>query len=178
METTVCPWCHTEIVWDEELGPEDVCPHCFNELNEYRTLNIQLDSDDEQEKEQESEEEEEADPFWEHAALDPLPSYRALDKYGESHDLMKYEAGVEEVLDQQEEAPECPYCHEYMLLTGEQEMTEPQFRPAVHPTRGTPIIHTPFKVQVYICSGCFNVHYSLKEDDRLKLIEGLSAKKD
>lgn len=32
METTVCPWCQTEIVWDEEIGPEEECPHCNNPL--------------------------------------------------------------------------------------------------------------------------------------------------
>ncbi|WP_211746726.1 hypothetical protein [Paenibacillus sp. Marseille-Q4541] len=33
METTVCPWCQTEIVWDEELGPEEECPYCHNPLS-------------------------------------------------------------------------------------------------------------------------------------------------
>ena len=36
----MCPWCATEIIWDEELGPEPNCPHCENELGGYRTLSL------------------------------------------------------------------------------------------------------------------------------------------
>lgn len=43
MEPTICPWCDTEIVWDEEIGPEEECPHCNNELKGYRTLQLQID---------------------------------------------------------------------------------------------------------------------------------------
>ncbi|RRJ64462.1 hypothetical protein EHV15_17185 [Paenibacillus oralis] len=53
METTICPWCQTEIVWDEELGPEDECPHCHNELKGYRTVSITLGSEEEFEGEYE-----------------------------------------------------------------------------------------------------------------------------
>lgn len=53
METTICPWCQTEIVWDEELGPEEECPYCHNELKGYRTLSIALSSEEEFEDEYE-----------------------------------------------------------------------------------------------------------------------------
>lgn len=53
METTICPWCQTEIVWDEELGPEEECPYCHNELKGYRTLSITLGGEDEFEDEYE-----------------------------------------------------------------------------------------------------------------------------
>jgi hypothetical protein len=54
MSVHMCPWCDTEIVWDPEIGPEDFCPHCFNELGKsYRSINVDLhgeeleeDSDD------------------------------------------------------------------------------------------------------------------------------------
>ncbi len=45
-ESTVCPWCQTEIVWDEELGPEKHCPHCDNELEGYRTISLNLDDEE------------------------------------------------------------------------------------------------------------------------------------
>lgn len=51
METTVCPWCQTEIVWDEELGPEEECPYCHNELKGYRTLNIDIGDEEQDEAE-------------------------------------------------------------------------------------------------------------------------------
>ena len=41
-EEVVCPWCQTEIVWDPEIGPEDECPHCFNELNDYRSIDLKV----------------------------------------------------------------------------------------------------------------------------------------
>lgn len=45
--TQICPWCQMEIVWDAETGPEEECPHCFNELEDYRTLTLELDNDEE-----------------------------------------------------------------------------------------------------------------------------------
>ncbi|EXX88342.1 hypothetical protein CH50_03625, partial [Paenibacillus darwinianus] len=44
-EHTVCPWCDTEIVWDEELGPEEYCPHCENDLKAYRTVSFSIDEE-------------------------------------------------------------------------------------------------------------------------------------
>jgi hypothetical protein len=37
---TICPWCDAEIVWDEEIGPEEMCPHCFNDLGNYRSVSL------------------------------------------------------------------------------------------------------------------------------------------
>ncbi|WP_308737499.1 hypothetical protein [Paenibacillus sp. AR247] len=118
METTVCPWCQTEIVWDEELGPEDECPYCHNELKGYRTLSIQLGADEEEadvDEEHEGiegtdwelpEDDDKAVPFWNEEDMQQLPpSIRTLDKYEDSHDLMNYEETVEQILDEQEEVP-------------------------------------------------------------------------
>ncbi|WP_152381020.1 hypothetical protein [Paenibacillus brasilensis] len=46
MEMTICPWCNMEIIWDEELGPEEECPYCHNDLKGYSDIN-----DDEDESE-------------------------------------------------------------------------------------------------------------------------------
>jgi hypothetical protein len=186
METTVCPWCQTEIVWDEELGPEAECPHCQNELNEYRTLNIDLDSEDEDEDEDEKELEplgskqaynlpaESIQPFWEQDVLSNTTASRALDKYESSHDLINYEEMVEKVLDHQEEVPECPLCHDYMMLVGQQQITGSGFQSAVVPALQAAVLNTPFSIDVYVCSGCFHVHTTLCEEDRLRLVQGLS----
>src|SRR4051812_7357694 len=45
-QTAICPWCQTEIVWDEELGPEEQCPHCLNELGDYRSVALYEEEDD------------------------------------------------------------------------------------------------------------------------------------
>ena len=42
----LCPWCDTEIVWDDEIGPEESCPHCGNELGDYKTVTYALDRDE------------------------------------------------------------------------------------------------------------------------------------
>ncbi|MGN8228170.1 hypothetical protein [Paenibacillus polymyxa] len=38
MEMTICPWCNMEIIWDEELGPEEECPYCHNDLKGYSDI--------------------------------------------------------------------------------------------------------------------------------------------
>ena len=185
MEPIICPWCQSEIVWDEEIGPEEHCPHCDNELKGYRTLNIGIDSLDLDEDEQEEtsgedfNEYESGDmlnkPFWGHEDAG-VPAFKALDKYGEDHDLMAYEESVEKVLDDQEETPECHHCREYMMLAGTQRIADETFKSSVPDSLKLPLLKPPFDLQVYICSGCFQVHYTLSEDDRLRLIEGLTGK--
>lgn len=139
MSTQICPWCDTEIVWDEEIGPEDECPHCNNELKGYRTIQIELDeyTDNEQE-------------------------------------LAHYEETVERVLDEQEEVPECMYCREFMVLAGKQLTPPGAFVPHEPEVLGQPIIAAPFQVNMYVCSGCFQVSYVLSPEDRMKLIKRLS----
>jgi hypothetical protein len=39
----ICPWCQTEIVWEEDEEEPAECPNCFNELGDYRTLMVDLD---------------------------------------------------------------------------------------------------------------------------------------
>lgn len=183
METTVCPWCQTEIVWDEEIGPEDTCPHCQNELKGYRTLNIQLGDEEEEPEEQvdweDEADEEDAAAFWgqEDMRHSLPPSIRTLDKFEESHDLMNYEETVEKILDEQEEVPECPKCRDYMILVGTQEVTGDGFKPAQYRALKSPVIQPPFRVNMYICAGCFHVETNLTEEDLLRMVDHLSREK-
>ena len=183
MEPTICPWCQTEIVWDEEIGPEENCPHCDNELKGYRTLSVSLDGDEDDQQKEMDETYDDFNtgellntPFW-GAEDGTVPAIRTLDKYGEAHDLMAYEESVEKVLDNQEETPECFHCREYMMLAGTQRVSGEGFEASVVPFLKGSLLKPPFNMQVYICSGCFQVQYSLAEDDRLRLIEGLTNKK-
>ncbi|MCM3173150.1 hypothetical protein [Paenibacillus sp. MER 99-2] len=187
METTVCPWCHTEIVWDEELGPEEECPHCHNELNGYRTLNINIGDEEEIDNETDVYEDDEVhdhqgkdiSDLWGDEVELKLPELRTLTKYAdEGNELIQYEEGVEKQLDHQEEVPECPHCREFMLLAGTQQADQANFTSVPNGAAGTgDLLSPPFTVQMYVCSGCFQVQYSLSEDDRLRLIQNLSAKK-
>ncbi|CAH0117869.1 MULTISPECIES: hypothetical protein [unclassified Paenibacillus] len=134
---TICPWCQTEIVWDEELGPEEECPHCNNELTGYRTLQIQIDEN------------------------------------ADENDSEVFEASVEKVLDSQQEAPECIYCREYMLLAGEQTVRADSFKPNVPASLGQPVLEAPFRLHVYVCPGCFQVNTVLSDEDRQRMIQRL-----
>ncbi|MCZ8516373.1 hypothetical protein O9H85_29075 [Paenibacillus filicis] len=159
----VCPWCQTEIVWDPELGPEETCPHCFNELGEYRSIqwkvkpvgqSIEFDEDED--------EEEENDEYYD----DEL----------EPNSLDTYEEAVQHVLDRQEEAPECPSCRSFMLLAGTQAAPE-SFVPFIHASVKSPLIGANFTAQVYVCPSCFKVDTLLSEKDRLEMIELLKQAK-
>lgn len=179
METTVCPWCHTEIVWDEEFGPEENCPHCNNELSGYRTLNVGIDdieAEDEEIVDTPKQEEINDDDLWGDVDKDSVvPIYNTLNQFGDDYDLNKYEESVSSILAIQEEAPECPQCHELTLLAGKQLMNS--FEPSVPDTLGGPVLSAPFSLNVYVCPSCFHVQHSLAQEDRIQLVSNLSAKK-
>ncbi|WP_281939639.1 hypothetical protein [Paenibacillus tyrfis] len=155
-ENQVCPWCHTEIVWDPEIGPEEECPHCFNELSDYRSINLKVESSD---SGIQYDDEEELDDDLELSDEE----LQLADDYGE---------GVQQLLDSQEEAPECSSCHSFMLLAGTESVSE-AFVPFVHPALGKPLLQASFSVQVYLCPSCFRVERQLAETDRLALVEQL-----
>ncbi|PYE52669.1 hypothetical protein HUB98_25305 [Paenibacillus barcinonensis] len=186
METTVCPWCHTEIVWDEELGPEEECPYCHNELKGYRTLNINIGDEESADTDEvfydagsatDQEQISDLTSLWGDEVELKLPELRTLNKYAdEGNDLIQYEQGVEKQLDQQEEVPECPNCREFMILAGSQAASPDTFIPIANAVSGKgSVLSPPFTVLTYVCSGCFQVQYSLSEDDRLRLIQNLSV---
>ncbi|MBP1156816.1 MULTISPECIES: hypothetical protein [unclassified Paenibacillus] len=156
---SLCPWCQTEIVWDPEIGPEETCPHCFNELGDYRSLNVTVKPSDQQITMDEEDDE---------------------DDYAFSQEDMElmdeYEERVGQVLDSQEEAPECGTCHSLMLFAGTQKGKGSQeFVPFVHDSLKKPLLTASFSSQVYVCPSCFKVEYSLAEGDRLAMIELLRS---
>jgi len=177
METVVCPWCDTEIVWDEEFGPEDTCPHCNNELKGYRTVSLGRDDlpDEPEEQEEVQEEPVNDDDLWGKVDQDGIvPIYNTLEQYREEYDLSRYEASVSAILTEQEEAPECPQCHELLLLAGQQ--TVDAFKPLTpEALNGSPVLKSPFSLNVYVCPSCFHVHQSLAKEDRQQLVRNLSS---
>ncbi|WP_410769880.1 hypothetical protein [Fontibacillus sp. BL9] len=172
MDTTICPWCQTEIVWDEELGPEEECPYCHNELKGYRTLNIALGSDEEIEEDDEPEED--GLGIWEEDDENHLNAIRRLEAFGAAGgDLLAYESGVEKILDHQEEVPECPHCREYMMFAGTRSLG-PDYIPAVPEGLKEPLLKQAAKLNVYVCTACFHVGSFLSEEDRNALIRTVS----
>ncbi|WP_019912340.1 hypothetical protein [Paenibacillus sp. HW567] len=178
VETTVCPWCHTEIVWDEEFGPEDTCPHCNNELSGYRTVTLGVDDlEDEDEPEVADESDDEAvsdDNLWDDEDKDSVvPIFNTLVQFGDDYDLKRYEASVAAILAAQLEAPECPQCHELMLLSGKQQVAG--FEPSSPEALGGPVLKPPFALNVFVCPSCFHVQHSLAQEDRIQLVRNLST---
>jgi Zn finger protein HypA/HybF involved in hydrogenase expression len=151
MTQQVCPWCQMEITWDEDLGPETSCPHCYNELSEYRTMTIPVKRDAS------------AIPFDEES----------------DDDWNRYTRAAEQYLDAQEEAMECPQCQEYMVHAGEQFVTEQYFQPKPSMAElGGPFLKAPFRMDVYVCSHCFTIHQRLSGKDRLAIVRRLGGREE
>ncbi|MFC5648135.1 hypothetical protein ACFPYJ_03200 [Paenibacillus solisilvae] len=172
-EQTICPWCHTEIRWDEELGPEQHCPHCGNELSGYRTLKLGLDDEDEEEVEEVEEEvdwEEEKSYRTQREAV--LGDVSELRQY--SRDRLALDETMERILDDQLEAPECPSCQEYMLDIGTNDVTSDQFTPRIPEALQAPLLSPPFKVVMYVCPSCFHSVNRLSPQDQERLVRSLA----
>src|SRR6185437_10317869 len=104
MEATVCPWCHTEIVWDEEIGPEKECPYCHNELDGYRTISVHLDEDEGAEEQEAVTEAADDDLGWDEEGMYNVPVPHTLQRLQEEGaDLGAYQDRVQQALDGQEE---------------------------------------------------------------------------
>ncbi|MFD1178490.1 hypothetical protein ACFQ3W_19615 [Paenibacillus puldeungensis] len=187
METTICPWCQTEIVWDEELGPEEECPYCHNELKGYRTLSISLGGEEELEDEEDDHAHHHHDHedgedyhnlYWDEEDdgqqhMDAIRRVEAFTSGG--GDLLKYETGIEKLLDVQEEVPECPHCREYMIYAGKQSLNLDSFEANIPEGQTQPLLKESAQLNVYVCSACFHVSRFLSEEDRISLIRTVSG---
>ncbi|GGA38226.1 hypothetical protein [Paenibacillus physcomitrellae] len=172
METTVCPWCQTEIVWDEEIGPEEECPHCHNELKGYRTLNVTL-SDDEEELQEELEEESyNSDSSWMDEEESSSPRTQGLTRLpsldGNDTDLLAYESAIGKILETQDQMPECPHCREYMILTGKNMVKADGYSSVTPAGLKHPLLEAPIRMNVYVCPSCFHVSSFLTDEDRIR----------
>ncbi|MFF2483743.1 hypothetical protein [Paenibacillus sp. NPDC058071] len=171
-EQTICPWCMTEIVWDEEIGPEEYCPHCENELSGYRTMQIGME-DEEGDANEEDERE------WD--AQDEDESYGGGYKEGEegfrrtTRSRLAAEETLQSIIDHQEEAPECPSCREYMIEAGKQTVDD-SFTPTIHASAGQALLETPFELTLYVCPSCFHTSTLLGYKDREKLLNALNPR--
>ncbi|SFE46885.1 hypothetical protein SAMN05216378_3224 [Paenibacillus catalpae] len=165
-EQNICPWCYTEIVWDEEIGPEKHCPHCENELSGYRTMQIGIDRD-EDDREEDWDEKEEAkqdDSYNE----DSNEGFRQLNV-----SWLAAEQTIRQITDSQDEAPECPTCREFMLEAGKQSVT---LQPTIHAATGKPVIQSPFETVTYICPSCFQTSTVLGPEARDQMLALLTPK--
>jgi len=170
IENPICPWCQTEIVWDEEIGPERYCPHCENELSGYRTLQVGLDGLDEEADEPEPDWEEDEEE--EDSGRSRTPDLTGLQHY--SRDRLALEETMDRLLDDQLEAPECPSCREFMLEAGTQTITEAQFQPRTPASMTEPLLTTPFRIVLYVCPSCFHTEQRLGVQEQERIVQLLT----
>ncbi|MEB3101094.1 hypothetical protein [Ferviditalea candida] len=171
----VCPWCDTEIVWDEEIGPEENCPHCLNPLGDYRTVNVELDTDGEEETVRPDADLSFSGGQPERKAPEIQRSRTPLvvpdqDYVIKDQAKMRYEETVERYLESQDEVPECVQCREFMLYAGDRTVHGSEFRPFVPDGADEPFLQTPFVLRTFVCPSCFHVSFSLSDEDRLRVI--------
>lgn len=168
-QSQVCQWCLSEIIWDEETGPESHCPHCDNELNGYRTMKVGLDqsghSAEEEELQEELEETEEMETDW----LNEEDGYR-----GGSRGMLAAEGVIQRIIDEQLEVPECPACREYMLEAGVQSVGGEGFQPSLSPAVGISLVPTPFHIIWYVCPSCYHTASFLSPSDREEMLGRLA----
>jgi hypothetical protein len=177
----ICPWCNMEITWDPEFGPEEECPHCFNELKGYRSLPLggarehedDLELDDDQEDVEPEIETAEASLFDEDFDED-ADDYEADLEESKAKDT--YHEAVMLCLDTQLEVPECFRCQELMLLTGVQTMDSNRFIPENPISLGQPFLAKSFELQLYVCPSCFTTESMLSPNDRERMIQVIKGK--
>jgi len=144
MAQQICPWCQSEIVWDEEFGPEKTCPHCYNELSDYRTIAVPLKPE----------------------------STGFFDDTDDRWNL--YTRTVERIIDTQEDVLECPQCQEYMVQAGEIAVQETGFIPKTTHSGLPPFLKAPFRLELFVCTHCFTALQRLAKEDRNRTVNRLS----
>jgi hypothetical protein len=162
-EHTICPWCQTEIVWDEEIGPEKHCPYCENELSGYRTVRIGIERADEEDAEDEED--------WEEDSANEA-DFSEFRQYNRNQ--LAYEETLERIIDEQDEAPECPSCREYLMEAGTQTIPETQFAPRTPQAVGIQLLTAPFQVVWYVCPSCFHTEAKLAQPEQERLVQLLT----
>lgn len=171
----VCQWCLTEIIWDEELGPETHCPHCDNELSAYRSVKIGIDSDDEGTAQQGNDEIDEDD--WMDEEDDNSDKYQEEDGFrGGSRSMLAAESVIQRIVDEQLEVPECPACREYMMEAGVQTVGGAEFKATESPAIGIAVVPNPFQMVWYVCPACFHTASFLSPSDREEMMNRLAER--
>jgi len=171
---TICPWCHSEIVWDEEIGPEEFCPHCNNELTGYRTVQIGIDGEadelDDHDHADHAHDEEQDDEDWTNESDEWTESAASGDGFRQTRrSSFAIEERIERVLDDQLEVPECPSCRGYMLEAGVHTITSDNYKPSVPVSIGQPLLPVPFETVLYVCPVCYETSTKLSLQARQQL---------
>ncbi|MDF2924235.1 MAG: hypothetical protein K0R57_3149 [Paenibacillaceae bacterium] len=169
----VCPWCQTEIVWDPELGPEETCPHCLNELKGYRSLKLTLNQSDGDLSLEEEDEDDHHHHNHDHGTDEDdgaLEVEDLLDDYTIESEPDDYSERVIACMDSQEYAPECTNCHELMLHAGIRTVSAAGFKPRVFVELRDAFLSEPYSVDVFVCPACFKTDEYLTKESKEEMV--------
>lgn len=172
----ICPWCQTEIVWDPEIGPEETCPHCLNELGGYRSIKLNLKQADDELPEEEDESV--SDDDLDIDGLEDSLEDELLDDYTVEGERDLFAEKVIEVMDTQTIAPECSNCHELMLHAGERRVGASEFQPKVPEALGAAFVKAPYVLNVFVCPSCFKTDEYLSKEDQQALLQAFAPEED
>lgn len=199
-EKQICPWCQTEIVWDPEIGPEAECPHCLNELGDYRSISLTVSEDEE--------EAEAAAPRKGQAVGHGQHSHDADDHYHDHHghhhhdhhdhsahgsasglaagfndydddyeeEPDSYTLKAQELIDGQEEAPECCNCRSMMVESGTIRLAGDNFTSTARVILPQPLLPEILELNLFVCPNCFKTETYLAEPGRLRFVQTLEGK--
>ncbi|RJE91187.1 hypothetical protein D3P07_03745 [Paenibacillus sp. 1011MAR3C5] len=172
-QSQVCQWCLSEIIWDEEVGPETHCPHCENELSAYRSVQVGLARGEEQENSRDDSEEED----WQEEEEGPDTSWMNDENgfRGGNRSLLAAEGVIQRIIDNQLEVPECPACREYMIETGTQIVGGDRYQPSEPQAIGISVLPNPYTIHLYVCPSCYHTASFLSPRDREEMVSRLEA---
>ncbi|MFF2888934.1 hypothetical protein [Paenibacillus sp. NPDC057967] len=172
-ESQVCQWCLSEIIWDEEVGPETHCPHCENELSAYRSVQVGLARDEEQGNSEDDSDEED----WQDEEDEPDTSWMNDENgfRGGNRSMLAAEGVIQRMIDEQLEVPECPACREYMLETGTQKVGGEGYKPSENGAIGISVLPNPHTIHLYVCPSCYHTASFLSLRDREEMVSRLEA---
>lgn len=161
-QTAICPWCQTEIAWDEELGPEEQCPHCLNELSDYRSVNL-MGPDDEGEFADEADSESE-----------PSATFGAGVASEDLYTLSAYEAAARHALDRQEVFADCGACGVEMMHMGKLLTGNIVNQPESLSEWTRPLLDGKLEMDAFVCPTCFRVETKLTDPARMQFVQQLT----
>ncbi|HEY0827568.1 MAG TPA: hypothetical protein VGE40_05700, partial [Bacilli bacterium] len=150
-----------------------ICPHCFNELDGYRSIHVGLKKPldtitlEEEALRKKWLEDDEDDELYD---LDQ----ELVELETGYENLLAYEENLLPFLMAQEYSMECTICRESMVYAGEQKVPGNQFIAAVPEGVTEPFLSAPFTVKVHVCPTCFKMEHSLSEEDRIRIMNNLN----
>jgi hypothetical protein len=159
----VCPWCEMEVYDDPDREEKVmVCPHCENELGDYRHVNpLKSEWFGELEIEQQSQQDAYAD-------ADEDEQEVATDKGDPG--WANYDQVARKLQDMNDDILACATCTENMVPVGEHTVQANDWKALTPDGWKKPLLSAPFRMTMWLCPACFRMEQTLCDEERDPLI--------